>query len=326
MKPCFGIGRFITASILAIGMLASASASAQEQWSLGTSSTGSGPYRWGATIAEVVNAAQKKLEIHPQATAGFNENLLLISDGSLSLALSEASTVAAAYQGLPPFGQTGKGLKNLRWVAGAIIGVGHCFARTDANVKTLKDVRGKAWNLNVKSTATRAINEALIKAAGLSDKDFKGFELSTGEVFGAIQNHIVAGSCNILALGAAPLQSLAASTSYQLIPVTGEIYDRFSDQMHHSIVQVTIPAGTYPGQKKDVSTFGLVTPIITNAKTDDDKIYTFTKAFWGNLAALHKNRAFKGLKLNKTMAFGAGIVPVHPGALRYYRETIGEPK
>lgn len=298
-------------------------AMAEDQWALGTSSVGSGPYRWGAAVAEVVNPHLENIKISPQGTGGFNENILLLSGGEIPLAFGEASTAAAAYKGLPPFDPIEGGVKNLRWVTTAIIGVGHCFARADSGIASIEDVKGHPWNLNVQSSATRGVNDRIIAAAGLSNDDFKPFELSTGEVFDAMQNGIVDGSCNILNIGNAKLLSLATSTEFKLIPVDGDLYAKFSDSMLRGTVPVTIPAGTYPNQDEDIQTFGLVTPILTHAEVDEDQIYAFTKAFWENLDDIKKEPAFSSLEFTAELARGGGTVPVHPGAERYYGETLG---
>ena len=116
MEPKSKVNLIAFASTVALTVLMSLGASAQEQWALGTSSAGSGLYRWGATIANVINTA-KAAEGSFAATASFNENLLLVADGTLPLAFSEASATATAYRGLPPFNRATSGLKNLRWVA-----------------------------------------------------------------------------------------------------------------------------------------------------------------------------------------------------------------
>lgn len=299
-------------------------AQAQDQWALGTSSVGSGPYRWGAAISEIVNMHQSGIVLHAQGTAGFNENLFLVNDGTVQLALSDATSAASAYKGLAPFDKVEGGLKNLRWVAGAIIGVGHCFARADSGITEIAGIRGKPWNLNVKSTSTRTINETLLAAAGVDVKEIRPFELATGEVFDAMKDRIIAGSCNILGMNASQLQSLAATTEFRLLPVDGELYEKFGAGMFQGVIPLTIPAGTYPGQAEAVKTFGVVTPILASASVSDDLIYEFTKAFWDNLAALQeKERPFRALKFNKEMAYGGGVVPVHEGAARYYKEKFG---
>ena len=53
----------------------------------------------------------------------------------------------------------------------------------------------------------------------------------------------------------------------------------------------TIPAGTYPGQDKDVLTSAIKITIFTDARVDDDIIYDLTKTFWENFEELKLTQA-----------------------------------
>jgi len=82
---------------------------------------------------------------------------------------------------------------------------------------------------------------------------------------------------------------------------------------------ITIPAGTYAGQDKDIQTTSLPVVAYTTTAMDDDTAYTLTKTFWESrdrLAASAKWWAGvnEGLMENIT-------TEIHPGALRYYQEA-----
>ena len=85
-------------------------------------------------------------------------------------------------------------------------------------------------------------------------------------------------------------------------------------------VPFTIAAGTYPGQKKDIKTIAQPNFLAVNADVPDDHVYKLTKAIYENLPflqAIHK--ATKAMAVEKAMA---GLpVPLHPGAMKYYKEV-----
>ena len=85
-------------------------------------------------------------------------------------------------------------------------------------------------------------------------------------------------------------------------------------------VPYTIPAGTYPGQKKDVKTIAQPNFLAVNADVSEEHVYKLTKAIYENLPflqAIHK--ATKAMDIKKAMA---GLpVPLHPGAAKYYKEV-----
>lgn len=105
----------------------------------------------------------------------------------------------------------------------------------------------------------------------------------------------------------------AASTGVQVISLS-------DDQIAKSKrAKLVIPAGTYAGQDKDVTTTSLPVAAFTTTAMGDDAAYALTKTFWEGKAAMGKGAAWwngvdKGLMANITGK-------IHPGAVRYYKEA-----
>jgi len=81
-----------------------------------------------------------------------------------------------------------------------------------------------------------------------------------------------------------------------------------------------IKAGTYPGQKKDITTIAQPNFLAVNDSVSEEHVYLLTKALYENLPflqAIHK--ATNAMDVESAMA---GLpVPLHPGAARYYKEV-----
>lgn len=105
----------------------------------------------------------------------------------------------------------------------------------------------------------------------------------------------------------------AASTGVQVISLS-------DDQIAKSKrAKLVIPAGTYAGQDKDVTTTSLPVAAFTTTAMGDAAAYALTKTFWEGKAAMGKGAAWwngvdKGLMANITGK-------IHPGAVRYYKEA-----
>lgn len=83
--------------------------------------------------------------------------------------------------------------------------------------------------------------------------------------------------------------------------------------------RLTIPAGTYAGQKGDITTTSLPVVAFTTTAMSDDTAYALTRTYWGQKAEMGKGAAWwngvdKGLMSNITGK-------LHPGAIRYYKEA-----
>jgi uncharacterized protein len=80
-----------------------------------------------------------------------------------------------------------------------------------------------------------------------------------------------------------------------------------------------IPANTYGGQDKDVPTAAVVNYLVTSSAVSDDLAYQMTRLIFESLPELaNAHAAGRDIRL-ETAAIGSPV-PLHPGAIRYYRE------
>jgi TRAP transporter TAXI family solute receptor len=89
--------------------------------------------------------------------------------------------------------------------------------------------------------------------------------------------------------------------------------------VHPYLVPSFIPAGTYNKADKDIKTPAVMAILITHDKVPDDAIYRFTKALFENLEGVHASHA-KGKEINLNTALVGLTAPLHPGAVKYYKE------
>ena len=91
------------------------------------------------------------------------------------------------------------------------------------------------------------------------------------------------------------------------------------DRIGPPFVPAMIPANTYIGQDKDVPTAAVVNYLVTSTAVSDDLAYQMTRLIFESLPELANSHvAGKEIKL-ETAATGSPV-PLHPGAIRYYRE------
>ena len=80
------------------------------------------------------------------------------------------------------------------------------------------------------------------------------------------------------------------------------------------------PPGTYPNQTKLIRTIGSPNVLVTRSDIPEDVVYNVTKVIWENLATLQEiHGATKDMRLE--IAIDGLGAPLHPGAIRYYREV-----
>jgi hypothetical protein len=83
-----------------------------------------------------------------------------------------------------------------------------------------------------------------------------------------------------------------------------------------------IPMKFYPGAltEEDVTTFGVKATFVTSAEVPDEVVYAITKEVFDNFLDFKKLHPAYEVLTKKNMLEGMSA-PIHPGAMKYYKEA-----
>lgn len=84
-----------------------------------------------------------------------------------------------------------------------------------------------------------------------------------------------------------------------------------------------LPKGTFPGQDADIKLPGTTTTLFASTRMSDDMAYTIVKTICENAKQLqqaHKALSSFDCKTNEVWKEEVSGLPLHPGAVKYYRE------
>lgn len=100
----------------------------------------------------------------------------------------------------------------------------------------------------------------------------------------------------------------------------GEAVDKWLGKWRY---RADVPAGMYDGQKNDsaVVSFDTAVGIGVRADLDEETVYKITKAFWDNLEQVTSDAPWAKALSAEFAASKRGLMELHPGAARYYREA-----
>jgi len=117
-------------------------------------------------------------------------------------------------------------------------------------------------------------------------------------------------------------KALSIDRKVRIIPISGPDIDRLVAEKSY-YTQVTIPVTRlYPwvDDQPDVPTMGVLAALCTSSRVSEDLVYAVTKEIFENLEMFRlQHPAFYDLS-QEGMLKGLSA-PLHPGALRYYKET-----
>ncbi len=194
-------------------------------------------------------------------------------------------------------------------------------------IKTFNDIKGKRVFTGPPSGAAAVTSETMIRAlTGYeANQDYTAIRLPWGGGLQAMMDGKLDLFMRPDGPGSAMIEQLGLTRKFRLLDVADAGNRAAWSKWLSSIGRASgvIPAGTYKGQvngDKDV-TVGAVTfqvAVNRNAITDD-MAYRMTKLTWDNLEEIHKTASTLRTIDNSAPFVGVNM-PLHMGAVRYYRE------
>jgi TRAP transporter TAXI family solute receptor len=272
-------------------------------------------YPLGVAIGKIYGDKIANVKTQVQATKASVENLVLLQQGRGELAFTLGDSLKAAWDGDEEAGFKTK-LDKLRTIGAIYPNYIQIVATAESGIKTLADLKGKSLSVGAPKSGTELNSRAILGAAGMTYKDMGKIEyLPFAESVDLMKNRQLNATLQSAGLGVASLKDLSTSTEINVVAVPKAVVDKIGPPF----VAVMIPANTYTGQDKDVPTAAVVNYLVTSSAVSDDLAYQMTRLIYESLPELaNAHAAGKEIKL-ETAADGSPV-PLHPGAIRYYRE------
>lgn len=319
----------LIAAALIFSPAVSAEAAPQERsYLLATASTGGTYYPVGVALSTLVKVKlQPKQNIGMSAinSAGSGENVKLLRDDEVQFAIMQGLYGSYAWNGTGPIASAGpqKGLRSVTmlWQNVEHYTVLSKFAKT-GTVADLVEMQGETMAMGKKNSGTIGSNRVLLGNLGVDiDEDYNLVYVGYGPSADAMQNGQVAGMGTP---AGAPVSAVTKAIAAMGDKVT--VLDFTDEQMKQADggrdlwTRKVISAGTYPGQTEDINTIAQPNFLAARADLDEDAVYRITKTIYENLPFLNAiHGATKAMSIEAAIA---GLpLPLHPGAVKYYREV-----
>ena len=265
-------------------------------------------YPMGVALSQIYAKALPDVKSSVQATKASAENLNLLQAGRGEIAFTLGDSLSDAWKGDADAGFATP-LKKLRGIAAIYPNYIQIVASAESGIRTLADLKGKRISVGAPKSGTELNARAVLKAAGLTYKDFDKVEyLPFGESVELMKNRRLDVTLQSAGLGVSALRDLAASMKIVVVEVPADVVAKIGDPAY---VPAVIPAGTYEGQTKDAASIAIQNFLVTHEGVSTDTVYKLTKALWEHLdayrripeAARWKPRALEKTRLPTTWLF-----------------------
>lgn len=285
--------------------------------SIGSCPVGCTAYTWSAGIADVVNRNVKGVRMTAEETKGYVANIKLLQKGELEASMATSLSSYEAYTGTGTF-QGGEKGQIMSWMAIAPVAM-HIITLADSPIKSLADLKGKRVGMGQPGGTSMLDANAFMSTLGLkADTDFKPFRVRLGNMVTMLTDGNLDAALWNGSFPLPPVKKLTAQRDIRLIPIPDDVFKKHN-AAYAPYFRLDIPGKLYKGADNPTPTFGLANGMVIQKKIPDELVYNMTKAIFENLEKLKGVHPAFG-KVNKDNVLNGFGAPVHPGALKYYRE------
>lgn len=295
---------------------------------IGTATTGGTFYPVGVAIANLVtqhSEEEKKILASAITSSGSAENIAMLINDEIQIGILQGLFASMAWNGSGVYEQ--RPVRNLRgltmlWENVEQIIVVRALVKS-GTIDDLRGQKGRRFSVGSRWSGSEISASTIMRALGIEpDIDFDAVNLGFGPSADALTNRLISGfflgagiptgaiSQTYATMGSQQVSMLSVSDAQlQRLRQAYPVWDRF-----------IIPAETYPGQKEPVATIAQYNVLVSHTDMSEEVAYQVTRILWANLDALQRQHAStRSMSLER--ALHDMPLPLHPGAIRYYREA-----
>lgn len=280
-------------------------------------------YPTGGAIAKMVNKKRKEYNLRAtvESTGGSVFNVNAISAGDLEFGVVQSDRQYQAFNGTADW--EGKPVTQLRAVFSIHPESVTIVANASKNITSVADLKGKVVNIGNPGSGQRGNAEDLFTAAGIDlEKDLKAEGMKAAESASMLQDgRIDAFFYTVGHPNGSVKEAVAGATKVNFVAVPADVVRKLTEKFSY-YAPASIPVADYAGvaNTADVETFGVKATLCTSADVSDEAVYAVTKEVFENFdefKSLHPAFAH----LSKESMLQGLSAPIHPGALKYYKEA-----
>lgn len=275
--------------------------------SISTGGTTGMYYTTHAPICDMINSKSTKIRVVPAASGGSTENLNNVLNGVSEIGCVYNNEVMSGYA------------KNnkLRFIGPTtMVSPLQLVVKAESGIKTLDDLKGKKVHLGAAGSGARAWAVLFFEWAGLKGQ-ITEVPLGHEETVKGLGDGDVA---LITVAGLAPsarVTEASVSNNVEILDLSPYLEAFFKEYPYFE--KYTIPAGTYKGIDKEVSTFGLATSLVCMEDMDSEVLTEYMTLAYSEeaqKAALTSNPV--GPDHNPKDPLANAKIPIHPAAAKFW--------
>jgi len=280
-------------------------------------------YPTGGAISRMVNKNFKEygIKANVESTAGSVYNINSVLSGDLDFGIAQSDRQYQAVKGLSEWAEVGPQDK-LRSVFSIHPEAITLIAADKSGISRITDLVGARVNLGNPGSGQLQNSRDVLAAFGVNEDMLKGEYVKAVEAPGLLQDERM--DAFFYTVGH-PNENIKEATSglikVHIVPIEGAPIDSLLEALPY-YDKAIIPHSYYElaTNLTDVPTIGVKATLVTSADVSNDVVYAFTKEVFENFDEFKTLHPAYGTLTKESMLKGLSA-PIHPGALKYYKEA-----
>ena len=280
----------------------------------------------GLAIAKMLNRrrAQYGIRATVESTPGSVFNLNAVTVGYMEFGLAQSDKQYQAVKGLAEWAAKGP-QRELRSVFSIYSESLTLVAAVDAGIGAVGDLKGKNVSLGNPGASQQRIVIDALEAFGLDpQKDIAAHRVFASDAPHLLQDNLIDAYFFTVGHPSETIRlALSGERKARLIPIAGPAIDRMMADKSYYAKEAIQMARLYPGlgePQADVETFGVMATLCTSSRLPEALVYAVTRVVTENLDSLRSAHPALAGVTKERMTRGL-TAPLHPGALKYFREA-----
>lgn len=303
---------FLLAAMLVLSVCTGVPA-AEYNFSIGTSTLGGSYYIFGTPWAKIISEKMPNCNASVQATNGPASNLQLIESGQMQLGYCSNVVAYEAWNGQG--WADGNQYRKFRTLFPTYPSYFEMVSLKKLNVANIRDLTGKRVHMTMPGGTPEVVMKSCMAILDIKPKE--EVYLQTQNAIDLMKDGRLDVVLAVMGIPTSMIVDLQTTHDTVIVDMDEKDVDAVVAKNPHYTKGV-IPANTYANQPKDVNTFVFWNFGVCDRDLPDDVAYEMVKAVFDNRQEFVNAHA-TGVYVQPENIVHS-VIPLHPGAVKYYKE------
>jgi TRAP transporter TAXI family solute receptor len=256
----------------------------------------------------------KGVRIVPLITRGGEENVRMLRDGKVSLALSQGDAALAAYEGKGSFAEDGP-YETLRAVGSLYPEPVHVIVRGDGPIDSMSQLAGRRVAVGQVGSASRTTALRVLEAHGIDTKNLQMLDPPLNEALIGLEQKQVDAVIQVIGAPADVIRDALTDVSLRLVPLSERAVTALAGS-DSGYLAYTIPRGAYATQKQDVRTIATAALLLVGADLAETEVAAVARYVYGQTRDFAARGSTQGTQVSPANARLGLRIPLHIAAAK----------